>query len=162
MSTTLESAFDAKSFAEVVEQLQSRSALSAEPVRMSSLSSGAAAQPVHEPAYVSPNALSQIYETTLESYGRAKSEPQPTPAAAAVVDPPKPAQMPSVKSEDIARELKLRRWHSIEQLLEIRRAFALKNHPDRVTDAVRDAATARMGIANTLIDDAIKAREARS
>lgn len=37
---------------------------------------------------------------------------------------------------------------------QLRRAFALKNHPDRVPAHLRERALARMQIANRLIDDA--------
>lgn len=125
-----------------------------------SLLSGAAAQPTPEPAYVSPNALSQIYSSTLASFGLSKPAAPAPPPPAREPDPP-PLVVPSTHPNDIARELNVRRWQTTAELLELRRRFALANHPDRVLPALRDAATVRMGIANTLIDDAIKAREAR-
>jgi len=140
-------------FAQVVEQLEStRPPAPTEYGPGSPISSGMAAQPTHEPAYVSPNALSQIYESTAASFGPTK----PAPQKAA-----EPAPAPSTKPQDIARELKLRIWHSAGQILEIRRRFAMINHPDRVADTMRDAATTRMSIANGLIDAALRAREPR-
>ncbi|MDO9382589.1 MAG: hypothetical protein Q7T86_06960 [Hyphomicrobiaceae bacterium] len=138
-------------FAQVVERLETARSPAA-PTEYgpgSAISSGSAAQPTHEPAYVSPNALSQIYESTAVSFG-------PTRPAAQKTDP-----APSTRPQDIARELKLRIWHSAGQLLEIRRRFAMNNHPDRVAATMRDAATTRMSIANGLIDEALRAREPR-
>lgn len=153
-STTHKPASD-MTFAEVVEQLEGAlPAAAAEYGPGCAIASGAAAQPMPEPAYVSSNALSQIYETTTSSFG--PSRPVAPVAVAAEV------AAPSVKPQDIARELKLRVWHSPGQILEIRRRFALKNHPDRVAASVRDAATTRMSIANTLVDEALKARDTRA
>ena len=42
----------------------------------------------------------------------------------------------------------------------IRRRFAKANHPDRVAPAVRDQATRRMTIANSLIDEALRGCQA--
>lgn len=150
------------SFAEVVDRLAaSMAADDSEYGPAPSMLSGAAAQPTAEPAYVSPNALSQIYSSTLASFGLSKpaATPPPPPAEREAAAPP--LLIPSIKPSDIARELNVRRWHSTAELLELRRRFALANHPDRVLPALREAATIRMGIANTLIDDAIKAREPR-
>ncbi len=155
-----ESSNSGSAFADIVEQLSTRLADSAEYGRTAPSLSGLAAQPIHEPAYVSPSNLSQIYETTLSHYGR--SIPAPAPVVAPAPAPVVAAEavpLPSIDPKVIARELKLRRWHSIEQLLEIRRRFAKTNHPDRVENEIRDAATARMGIANTMIDEAIAARD---
>lgn len=156
MTSQSQTPASALTFAEVVEQLESaRPTPTVEYHLGSAIASGVAAQPTHQPAYVSPNALSQIYETTASSFGPSK----PAPVTAAVEAP---VAAPSVKPQDIARELKLRAWHSPGQILEIRRRFALKNHPDRVSAGIRDAATTRMSIANTLIDEALKAREPRA
>lgn len=142
------------SFAELVESLEGARPTQAEYGPGTAISSGAAAQPTHEPAYVSPNALSQIYETTAANFG-----PTPPPV---VSQQSQPVAAPSTKPQDIARELKLRMWHSVDQIMEIRRSFAMKNHPDRVAVAIRDAATVRMSIANTLIDEALRARDGRA
>jgi hypothetical protein len=148
------------SFADVVDSLQaSLRPDEGEYGPAPSLNSGAAAQAPPEPAYVSTNTLSQIYSSTLSSFGLSK--PADTPPPRHREPEPPPVAQPSTKPEDIARELNVRRWHTTSDLLDLRRRFALSNHPDRVAPAVREAATARMGIANTLIDDAIKARETR-
>ena len=61
--------------------------------------------------------------------------------------------------EAIADELGLTPALGAKDLERIRREFALVNHPDRATPAARDLATARMTIANTLIDQALHDRK---
>jgi hypothetical protein len=58
--------------------------------------------------------------------------------------------------ETIASELGLTPALGARDLERIRREFALANHPDRAAPAARDLATARMTIANTLIDQALR------
>lgn len=152
MASDLDKSVPSKTFAEVVEEIQVPVAQASEYGRVT-IASGAAAQPKHEPAYVSAGRLSQIYETTIESFG--KTPPPPPPK-------PKPVAQPSTRPADVSRELRLRASHTIEQLIEIRRRFALANHPDRVPAVIRDAATVRMGIANMMIDEAIAAADARA
>ena len=60
--------------------------------------------------------------------------------------------------EAIAGELGLTPALGAKDLERIRREFALANHPDRAAPAARDLATARMTIANTLIDQALHDR----
>jgi hypothetical protein len=60
-----------------------------------------------------------------------------------------------VKADDddsIAAELALSRVTSLGELKQIRRAFALRNHPDLFHPSVRPRATRRMKAANMLID----------
>lgn len=117
--------------------------------------SGAASQPRAEPAYMPSDAVSKMYASNVESYG------EPAVAVAVEARPARPVPSifkPSTKPESIARELRLRPHHSIDELLTIRRKFALRNHPDRVAPDARDVATIRMSIANRLIDDAVEAR----
>lgn len=66
-------------------------------------------------------------------------------------EPPGPAD-PAV----IGEELGLADDLSAVDLNRIRRAFALRNHPDLCAAAYRDLATERMRIANMLIDAALK------
>ncbi|MEX0346181.1 MAG: hypothetical protein AB3N20_14750 [Rhizobiaceae bacterium] len=47
------------------------------------------------------------------------------------------------------------------QLANLRRQFALQNHPDRVSGNNRDAATEMMANLNRLIDDELNGRKAR-
>ena len=61
------------------------------------------------------------------------------------------------EAESVAEELHLRPRHTAKELRRIRREFARGNHPDRVPAPLRDRATRRMVIANTLIDQALKA-----
>jgi hypothetical protein len=73
-----------------------------------------------------------------------------------------PAAAPalSVEPAEIARELRLTGLEKPAELDRIRRAFAFRNHPDRVPPELRENAMARMQIANQLIDSA-KAATAR-
>ncbi len=45
------------------------------------------------------------------------------------------------------------------EIRSIRRAFAMRNHPDRVPAELRGRATQRMTIANALIDEALRSAE---
>lgn len=65
---------------------------------------------------------------------------------------------PRAKSdlEIVTEELRLESAHTAADLKRIRRRYALHNHPDRVPPALREEATRRMTIANTLIDCALK------
>jgi hypothetical protein len=76
-------------------------------------------------------------------------------AAGAVVEPePEPVDLPPVEPEAISRELGLQGNMPIAHLAHIRRAFAFRNHPDRVAPHLRQRAQQRMQVANMLIDDA--------
>ena len=61
------------------------------------------------------------------------------------------------EAESVADELRLRPRLTAKELRLIRREFARGNHPDRVQAPLRERATRRMVIANTLIDQALKA-----
>jgi hypothetical protein len=61
----------------------------------------------------------------------------------------------STDPDDIARELRLSPGMSAAELAQIRRRFAARNHPDRVSAASRELASDRMKIANALIDRAL-------
>ena len=54
--------------------------------------------------------------------------------------------------DTVAAELALSRVVSLAELKQVRRDFALRNHPDRMHPTVQDWATRRMTIANMLID----------
>jgi hypothetical protein len=58
--------------------------------------------------------------------------------------------------QEIAEDMGLTSGADAARLHALRREFARTNHPDRVPDAWRDAATVRMKIANLLIDEALK------
>lgn len=63
-------------------------------------------------------------------------------------------ELPPVEPEAILRELGLKASSNAAELARIRRAFAFKNHPDRVAPHLRQRAMVRMQVANMLIDDA--------
>ena len=56
--------------------------------------------------------------------------------------------------EAIARELALDNIRTLAELSALRRLFMWRNHPDRVDEAQRGAATRRVALANMLIDRA--------
>jgi hypothetical protein len=56
----------------------------------------------------------------------------------------------------VAAELRLSAARTGDDLRRIRRSFAMRNHPDRVPDWLREEATRRMRIANALIDQAMR------
>lgn len=93
-------------------------------------------------SFVSPGRLSHLY---AEARAGAASERQRSMSEA----------------ESVAGELRLRPRLTAKELRHLRREFALGNHPDRVPAPLRERATRRMGIANTLIDQALKALAAR-
>jgi hypothetical protein len=64
-----------------------------------------------------------------------------------------PIEAPSIEPDAIALELGLADAQPAD-LGRLRRAFALKNHPDRVEPHLRQVALARMQVANGLIDEA--------
>ncbi len=73
-----------------------------------------------------------------------------------VAPQPLPRSLPKSENEVIAEELGLGRALGKAELLELRREFARKNHPDRCPPAKRPRAARRMSIANMLIDAELK------
>jgi len=72
------------------------------------------------------------------------------------------SERPSISEEDrVAAELELETANTTGDLKRIRRAFALRNHPDLMRSALCAQATMRMKIANMLIDRRRKEIEAR-
>ena len=69
---------------------------------------------------------------------------------------PEPELPVKSEHEQVVDELHLTPNLSSKDLKLIRRKFAKSNHPDRVSPAIREAATRRMSIANTLIDAALR------
>lgn len=69
--------------------------------------------------------------------------------------PPAASEMalPPAEPEAVARELDLAR-RDAAGLAQLRRDFAFRNHPDRVPAHLRARASARMQIANAMIDEA--------
>ena len=70
-----------------------------------------------------------------------------------------PAPSPDEQA-DITAELGLSPRLSVAELKQIRRTFAMRNHPDRLHASMRWEATRRMTMANMLIDGLIKAKTA--
>lgn len=81
---------------------------------------------------------------------------RPSPDAPAVESQPLRRRLPKSENEVIADELGLARRLGKAALLELRREFARKNHPDRCPPAKRPRAARRMAIANMLIDAELK------
>jgi hypothetical protein len=75
----------------------------------------------------------------------------------AAVAQPLVDELPSIEPEAISRELGLSGSMPSAELGAKRRAFAFKNHPDRVAPHLRQRAMVRMQVANMLIDEAKKA-----
>jgi hypothetical protein len=72
-----------------------------------------------------------------------------------------PLHTPSADEQaEISTELGLSPTLSVSELKQIRRTFAMRNHPDRLDASMRWEATRRMTIANMLIDGLIKAKMA--
>ncbi|MBA3447471.1 MAG: hypothetical protein H0T56_07655 [Pseudaminobacter sp.] len=67
---------------------------------------------------------------------------------------PTEEDLPSIEPAAIASELGLNAVKGASDLGRMRRAFAFKNHPDRVAPHLRQRAMVRMQVANMLIDDA--------
>jgi len=74
--------------------------------------------------------------------------------AAAIAKAAAPVELPPVEPEAISRELGIKSNTPVADLAHIRRAFAFRNHPDRVAPHLRPRALLRMQVANMLIDDA--------
>lgn len=89
-------------------------------------------------------------EALLGDVGLEEAEPQAEP-----VEPP------STEPDAIALELGLAEAAPAD-FGKMRRAFALKNHPDRVAPHLRQLALKRMQVANGLIDDAKRRALART
>ena len=78
-----------------------------------------------------------------------------TPAA------PEAAELPSIEPDAIKLELGLDKALPAD-FGRLRRAFALKNHPDRVAPHLKQRALQRMQVANGLIDEAKRRALART
>ena len=78
------------------------------------------------------------------------------PDEAITADPPEPAVEVEthldLDEDKIAAELGLKSANTVAALKKARRLFALRNHPDRFHPSLRDRATARMQLANMLLD----------
>ena len=74
---------------------------------------------------------------------------------------PEPAELPSIEPDAIKAELGLESAAPAD-FGRLRRAFAMKNHPDRVAPHLRQRALQRMQVANGLIDEAKRRALART
>jgi len=83
-------------------------------------------------------------------------EPQPAPAPQEPELPVMPEHLSRISREEVATELAITSDLTREALQEKRRSFAKANHPDGVAALFREQATARMTLANQLIDEAIR------
>lgn len=130
-----------------------------------------AAPPIAETAYASSSFVSQIYESAAAYAATPTAEEPPAMEEAAVAQERSPEPpvhevgflprifRPSTRVQSIQRELRIKSHHTVAELLEIRRRFAQRNHPDRADGNSQANATTRMSIANMLIDDAIRLRQ---
>jgi hypothetical protein len=75
--------------------------------------------------------------------------------------PEEPSLPSKSEHEQVVDELHLTPNLTPADLKRLRRRFAKANHPDRVAPAVREQATRRMTIANSLIDQALRDTKAR-
>lgn len=80
-------------------------------------------------------------------------EPEPEPAPK---EPVMPEHLARTSREEVAAELAITSETTLHSLHEKRRHFAKANHPDGVAAPFREQATARMTLANQLIDEAIR------
>lgn len=78
------------------------------------------------------------------------------PALEPAIDP---AVFERVEVEEIREDLNLSASDTCAELHRKRRVFARLNHPDRVPEKWREAATVRMQTANLLIDQALRAAD---
>ena len=113
-------------------------AASGHPARLEQFGSLLSAMARGSWSFVSPGRLSHLY---AEAGGAMAAE---APAAIS-------------EAEIVAGELGLRPRLTARELRRIRRKFAAANHPDRAPTFLRERATQRMIIANTLIDQALSA-----
>ena len=102
--------------------------------------------------YIPSQVLGKIYAEARSQRAPEPEAPKPEPEIAADERP---------EHEIVADELGLSPGLSVDDLNRVRREYALANHPDRVAAPLREQATRRMTIANTVIDQAIRARKAQ-
>ena len=99
-------------------------------------------------SYMSAGVLTRLYSDGF-------SRPPVREAAPAPAPPPKSVH------EQVVDELHLTPSLTSTDLKLIRRRFAKANHPDRVPPAIREQASRRMTIANSLIDEALRGFKVR-
>jgi hypothetical protein len=106
--------------------------------------------------YISAGLLSRFY---ADDAFRSADEPEPIePEAQPAPHQTHPPQPPKSEHEAVIDELHLTPNLTCEDLARIRREFAKINHPDRVLPPLREEATRRMTIANSVIDEALRGK----
>jgi hypothetical protein len=91
--------------------------------------------------------LGELYEDFGEPAADAEEPPElPLP----------PAWLDRLSEQDVVDDLALAPAMTKAEIKLRRRAFARANHPDRVAEAFREAATTRMTIANRLVEKALR------
>ncbi|MBB3541066.1 MULTISPECIES: hypothetical protein [unclassified Rhizobium] len=123
--------------------------------RVSGLNTGLAFD-VMEGVSAQSNRADQAYVETMGFAPETAPESSPVPPTSPEPDPVMPDHLTRVAPEDIAAELDISMRDTAQGLSEKRRAFAKKNHPDRVHPLFRENATKRMTTANLLIDQALR------
>lgn len=99
-------------------------------------------------SYVSSHLLSRLYaENTVRPGPDNDAQPPPLP--------------PKSDHDAVMEELHLTPGLTAHDLVRLRREFAKSNHPDMVPSPARDAATRRMTIANSIIDEALRSKKPR-
>jgi hypothetical protein len=81
----------------------------------------------------------------------------PLPEPDLPLSPEPPAWIERLSESEITGDLGLVSGMTRAEIRERRRAFALGNHPDRVAEEFRAAATIRMTVANRLVETALRA-----
>jgi|GEM_PF-5519015 len=104
-----------------------------------------------EHSYIPSQILARIYAESRAQQSRANESCEPDP---------EPPGDPRPEDEIVAEELQLTPKLTIDDLLRIRREYAMSHHPDRVAPSERERATRRMTIANMLIDQAMREKRA--
>jgi hypothetical protein len=102
-------------------------------------------EPEYEPVFEARNAAAEPPSAAAAARDERHEAPERSVAVPEASDP-----------VSLAAELGLRAGMPRDELRRLRRAFALKNHPDRLGPSRREAASRRMTIANALIDAALR------
>ncbi|WP_431320067.1 hypothetical protein [Rhizobium sp. YTU87027] len=122
--------------------------------RVSGLNTGLAFN-VMEGVSASSARPDQAYFETME-FAPSETAAEPSPPPEPEPKPMMPDYLARITADDIAAELDISALDTAQSLGMKRRAFAKKNHPDRVDPRFRENATRRMTTANLLIDQALR------
>ncbi|WP_028748514.1 hypothetical protein [Rhizobium mesoamericanum] len=122
--------------------------------RVSGLNSGLAFN-VMEGVSASSARPDQAYFETME-FAHEDTAAEPLTPPGPEPEPVMPDYLAHITVDDVAAELDISAHDTVQSLSLKRRAFAKKNHPDRVDPRFRANATTRMTTANLLIDQALR------